>query len=204
MFVLCLSHLFSMCRRRHLGELLYTTVVNDLWVLCLDYFYGKMDTLVYAAMKGTSRRRDLDCWLCRSFLVTWSCVCRVDFGDTRLIKSGWPQASVLRPLLFSLSVNGLATSVQSPGCFFVDGSWVVGLFGWDDLGENIVQILNWTETWDLSLNARKSHLISKKPKGAKTIHGDDLSAINTASNWKGLVAHATSDFKWTASETARG
>lgn len=113
-------------------------------------------------------------------LLKWVCPClkcrtlNVLIGeaklDRRTIKSGVYQGLTLGQLLILLFVNNLFMSLPFAIFFFIDDINVVGFSGRDVLGRDIVSAVNWLKTWDASLDAGESNLLSNIVESIKIVH----------------------------------
>ncbi len=77
------------------------------------------------------------------------------------VKSGVPQGSVLGPLLFLIFINDLADELTCNHLFFAEDIKLISPRSQQhELGSSIRQAFNWSQRWDLPLNANKSHHLS--------------------------------------------
>ena len=87
------------------------------------------------------------------------------------VKSGVPQGSVLGPVLFIIFINDLPEHVKASCSIFADDTKLLkricNLEDADDLQEDLTALQLWSETWRLSFNPKKCHVlhIGKSNKG---------------------------------------
>ena len=123
--------------------------------------------------------------------------------------SGVPQGSVLGPLLFLLYINDLPNTLKSSCYIFADDVKVVGSNGREDLERDLLEVAQWARTWDLSLNASKSHVLTGANNRLEVNTGGDHLIIEPVRQVRDLGITITSSLTWAdqcalAARKARG
>lgn len=122
-------------------------------------------------------------WI-RDFLVGRKQRVRVNgsYSDWTPVSSGVPQGSVLGPALFVIFINDLPSVVQSSCEMYADDTKVFGTVDtqskWDQLQQDLNNLVEWADRWQLRFNAGKCqvlHLGSKNPRYTYRMkaHGSD-------------------------------
>ena len=106
-------------------------------------------------------------------------VFRVKVGEAvseeALAYSGVPQGSVLGPLLFIIYINDLVAKLKGQSFFYADDLKVLHSDRTDTLDHDLPIILEWSQTWDMPLNAEKCVLL------ANSDFPPDLPVLRTSS-----------------------
>lgn len=83
-----------------------------------------------------------------------------EMSDNAPVLSGIPQGSILGPILFTLFINDLPNSVSSVCKIFADDTKLYNVAKNSDLLQNdIDNLIDWSDTWDLHFNAGKCKVI---------------------------------------------
>lgn len=87
------------------------------------------------------------------------------------------------------STNGLAMALRSTSFIFADDVKVIGTFGSNALGKDILQVRNWAKTWDPPAKDGQNHLFSGNPEDDNFVQEDGRFVINVASKAKNVGTH---------------
>lgn len=93
-------------------------------------------------------------------------------SDSRAVKFGVPQGSILGPLLFLIYINDLPNTIRHPMVLFADDS--TAIFTDDnskghenDINNSLTAIMDWLDKNNLKMNLDKTHIMTFKNKNAK-------------------------------------
>ena len=119
------------------------------------------------------------------------------------IISGVPQGTVLGPLLFLIYINDLPDNISSNIRLFADDCVIYrpinNLTDVNALQSDLVNIQTWCEKWLMTLNTRKSSLLTFHRRQSQqtrkyTFFDSDLSSVTT---YKYLGINLSADLSWT-------
>ena len=80
------------------------------------------------------------------------------------IVSGVPQGSVLGPLLFLLFINDLPNNIRNKVFMFADDlKLVADATNINDISNDLIELENWEDLWQLRFNASKCKVMHLKP-----------------------------------------
>ena len=109
---------------------------------------------------------------------------RVVLGDISSswvnITSGFPQGSVLGPLMFVMFMNNLPEVIESYCKFYEDDTKIIRVIEDDSIDDtlqrDIDSVTNWTKEWLMKLNSNKCKVMHFDNKNARSDYFiDDLS-----------------------------
>ena len=117
-------------------------------------------------------------------------------------KSGVPQGSILGPLLFNLYINDLPSYLKCDSLLFADDlkiyKSISSIYDCLKLQEDLKSLSLWCETWRLSLNIEKCHLlkVSRKKSHIDFDYSINSSKLKASHNLKDLGIIIQDDFKF--------
>ena len=86
------------------------------------------------------------------------------FSEIFRIVSGVPQGSVLGPLLFLLFINDLPNNIRNKVFMFADDlKLVADATNINDISNDLIELENWEDLWQLRFNASKCKVMHLKP-----------------------------------------
>ena len=96
-------------------------------------------------------------------------------SEWREVKSGVPQGSVLAPIMFLIHVNDMIEGVSSYISLFADDAKLLRKIrnhkDCEELHNYINKIYEWSKTWEMEFNAKKSYVLEIKKKVQWDTHG---------------------------------
>lgn len=119
--------------------------------------------------------------------------------ETKSVKSGVPQGSILGPILFIIYVNDLDENLRSIVSKFADDTKLIAEVSTDQqieiLKQDLLKIDNWMKKWQMVCNGEKCkvmHVGNKNRKSKYELQGKELQVITVE---KDLGVLCTNDLK---------
>ena len=133
--------------------------------VCYLDFQKAFDSVNHELLIWKLRDLNIDSTLCdwiEEFLRnrTFQVKVRNVLSKTASPTSGVPQGSILGPLLFLIYINDITVGLDSPCFLYADDIKLVGDSSTPVLQADLMKLVDWTQRWDLPLNALKCHLLT--------------------------------------------
>ena len=122
------------------------------------------------------------------------------YSDYTSVKSGIPQGSILGPLLFIIFINDLPDVVKSACKIFADDTKIYNSHKkYKTLQEDLLNLLKWSELWQLHFNTSKCgalHIGSKNSKHEYYTDENSTLKLKTVNTERDVGVTFSSDLKF--------